>query len=104
MPNSTELKFVIQISTMNSAHCAFLLSRAAFALAALVAGGGASTLDDFPARSRTSALASRAASAAAASASSSAVVVLLPSAMIRLPGREAPGTQGRDGANQCPRR
>src|SRR5262245_32901013 len=81
MPNSMELKLVIQTSTVNSAHCVLTLVLARFG-AAGARGGARST----PARSRTSALASRAASAAAASASSSAVIVLLPSAMMRLLG------------------
>src|SRR5437016_1688937 len=79
MPNSMELKLVIQTSTTNSAHCALTLVLARLGAAA-ARGGARST----PARSRTSALASRAASAAAPSASSSAVIVLLPSAMMRL--------------------
>src|SRR6185503_15137106 len=93
MPNSIELRLVIQTSTMNSAHCDALADFAGLAVL-LLAGGAVRAL--FSARSRTSALASRAASAAAASASSS--TVLLPSAMMRLLG-EAPG-RGTDGANQ----
>src|SRR2546421_11395670 len=79
MPNSIELKWVIQTSTVNSAPCVLALVLARLGTSA-ARGGARST----PARSSTSALASRAASAAAASASSSAVIVLLPSAMMRL--------------------
>src|SRR2546423_13203775 len=84
MPNSIELKLVIQTSTVNSAHCVLTLVLAR--LGASAARGGARST---PARSKTSALASRAASAAAPSASSSAVIVLLPSAMVRLLARSA---------------
>src|SRR5215207_3562923 len=79
MPNSTELKGVIQTSTTNSAHCDFFAFSLARVLEDLAAGGSVSALCTLAARSSTSALASRAASAAAASASISAV--LLPSAM-----------------------
>src|SRR2546423_6044560 len=99
MPNSTELKLVIQTSTMNSAHCDFAL--AGLVLADLAAAGSASALSALAARSSTSALASRAASAAAASASISAV--LLPSAMVRLLDKSA-GHASTDGANQFRRR
>src|SRR5256885_16060691 len=84
MPNSIELKLVIQTSTVNSAHCVLTLVLAR--LGASAARGGARST---PARSSTSALASRAASAAAASASSSPVIVLLPVAMLRLPQKSA---------------
>src|SRR5213083_3066620 len=84
MPNSIELKLVIQTSTVNSAHC--VLTLVLVRLGASAARGG---VRPAPARSSTSALASRAASAAAASASSSAVIVLLPSAMMRLLARNA---------------
>src|ERR1700674_676 len=100
MPNSIELKLVIQTSTVNSAHCDFLLGltalRADLSLP-LLAMGNVSALSTLAARSSTSALASRAASAAAASASISAV--LLPSAMLRLLEKSA-GHARTDGANQ----
>src|SRR5215831_20040723 len=78
MPNSIELKLVIQTSTMNWTHCALTLVLPRLGAPAALRGAARST------RSKTSALASRAASAAAASASRSAVAVLLPSAMLRL--------------------
>src|SRR3990172_4208596 len=95
MPNSTELKGVIQTPTVNSAHCAL-------AAALLRLGDGrvraeATSMSLMSLRARISALASRAASAAAASAWASITPVLLPSAMLGLRAKGAPerGTEGR---------
>src|SRR5688572_7255860 len=93
MPNSIELKGVIQTLTVNSDHCA--LARPLAGLAGLALRGIESALSTVTARASTSALASRAASAAAASASISSA--LLPSAMCAAPDGGA-GTRD-DGAN-----
>src|SRR5262245_14274993 len=96
MPNSTELRLVIQTSTVNCAH-AERLARFGAALLSLRDGGSVAALSTVTARSSTSALASCAASAAAASASSA--TALLPSAMPRSPCPKR-RERGTDGANR----
>src|SRR5689334_2830495 len=81
MPNSTELRLVIQTLTVNSDHSALAWLLAGFA----GLRGSASALSTVTARASTSDFASRAASAAAALASISRDV-LLPSAMRAAPG------------------
>src|SRR5262245_26746189 len=95
MPNSTELRLVIQTSTVNRAQAA-RLPRFGAALRSFRAGSVAA-LSTVTGRSRTSALASRAASAAAASASMAAMAAdLLPSAILLSPSprRRERGTEG----------